>query len=227
MSFLDLLQTAGGRLGILEAHPKTAAGEPEKVVTRTVTLEELRSEIHADEVRALADQPADLALPFEKIFEAAGVSRPASKWNILRVREILESEGSKGNDRAALQHELLGRLNLAQVSAEEIVKEAIAQDQALDAFEDFVRKKAADRLAKTERRIAKLDAQIQTLQGERAALEARRQKDQREFHDWRRRKRAYERELAAAVGYLTDRPVISTDAEPPSEGPSEPQGKST
>ncbi|MBP1597502.1 MAG: hypothetical protein H6Q05_2879 [Acidobacteria bacterium] len=219
MSLLDLLQTVGGRLGILEAHPKTAAGEPEKVVTRTVTLEQLRTEIRADEVRALAGQPADLALPFDKIFEAAGVSRPASEWNILRVREILESERSKGRDRAAMQHELLSRLNLAQVSAEDVVKEAIAQDQALDAFEDFVRRKSADRLAMTERRIAELAAQIQALQGERAGLEARQQNDQRELLDWRRRKRAYERELAETVGYLTDRPVISTDTESPAEGP--------
>ena len=220
MSFLDLLQSVGGKLGILEIRAKTSAGEPEKVVTRTITLQELRTVIHADEVRALADRPADLSLPFERIFEAAGVSRPRGEWNVLRIREILEAEQPKGKDRAAVQRELLNGLNLARVSTEDIIKEAMAQDQALDAFEAFVRRKSADRLAMAEHKIAELDAQILLIQGERARLVERRQEEQLELLDWCRRKRAYERELAAAVGYLTDRPVITMDENEPAAGSS-------
>jgi len=91
------------------------------------------------------------------------------------------------------------------------LKEAMAQDQALDAFEVFVRKKVEDHMAMAEHQIAELDAKIQALQTERARLAERIPLDQDKLREWRRRKRAYERDLAAAIGYLTDRPVITTD----------------
>ncbi len=87
----------------------------------------------------------------------------------------------------------------------------MAQDQALDAFEVFVRKKVEDHMAAAEHQVSELDARIQALQGERARLAARVQLDQDKLREWRKNKRAYERDLAAAIGYLTDRPVITTD----------------
>jgi len=213
MSLLDLLQTAGGRLGILEAPSKADAGEPGKVVTRTVTLDELRSQIHSKDVRALAELPAELAQPFEKIFAAAGVDVPAHGWTIARLKALLLTEPYLRQERAAAQLALLNTLHSDRVPAEDLVKEAVAQDQALDAFESFVCNKTKDHLAAAERRITELDARIQALQNERARLAAHLQVEQENLRAWRCRKRAYERELASAVGYLTDRPVITTDDE--------------
>jgi hypothetical protein len=213
MSLLDLLQTVGGRLGILEAPSKADAGEPGKVVTRTVTLDELRSQIHSEDVRALADLPAELALPFEKIFDAAGVNVPAHGWTVARLKALLLTEPYRTQDRAAAQLVLLNTLQSAHAPAEDLVKEAMAQDQALDAFESFVCRKADDRHKTAERKISELDARIEALQNERAGLVERLQLEQENLRSWRRRKRAYERDLAAAVGYLTDRPVITTDDE--------------
>jgi len=213
MSLLDLLQTVGGRLGILEAPSSADAGEPEKIVTRTVTLEELRSHIQAEDVRALAATPAELALPFEKIFEAAGVGVPAHGWTVARLKALLRTEPYRGQERTAAQLALLNALSAARVPPEDLVREAVAQDQALDAFESFVCRKTQDRLSAAERRIAELDARLQTLQNERARLAEHVQAGQEDLRSWRQRKRVYERELASAVGYLTERPVITTDDE--------------
>jgi hypothetical protein len=147
MSLLDLLQTVGGRLGILEAPSRADAGEPGKVVTRTVTLEELRSQVHSEDVRALAELPAELSLPFEKIFEAAGVNVPAHGWTVARLKALLLTEPFQRQERANLQLALLNTLHSAHVPAEDLVKEAVAQDQALDAFESFVCNKAKDHMA--------------------------------------------------------------------------------
>jgi chromosome segregation ATPase len=211
MSFLILLQTVGGRLGILEAPAKEDTGELAKVVTRTVTLAELRTEIRSEEVRTLADLPAELTVSFDKIFEAAGVTSSRPGWNVARLKVLLRTEPYQSQERPAAQQALLNLLRSEQVQTEDLVKEAMAQDQALDAFEVFVCKKVEDHMATAEHQIAEMDAKIQALQAERTRLEARIQLDQSQLRAWRRSKRAYERDLAAAIGYLTDRPVITTD----------------
>ena len=214
MSFLDLLQTVGGRLGILEAPARAGSGPPEKVVTRTVTLAELKSEIRSEDVRTLAELPAELTVPYQKIFEAAGVGTPAHGWNLARLKALVEGEPFRAQSRTEAQRTLLGMLSSEHVPAEDLVREAMAQDQALDAFEAFVRRKVEDHMAQAEHQVSELDARIQALQGERARLAERVQLDQEKLREWRRRKRAYERELAATIGYVTDRPVITTDEMP-------------
>jgi chromosome segregation ATPase len=211
MSFLILLQTVGGRLGILEAPAKENTGELAKVVTRTVTLAELKTEIRSEEVRTLADLPAELTVSFDKIFEAAGVTSSRPGWNVAWLKALLRTEPYQSQERPAAQQALLNLLRSEQVQTEDLVKEAMAQDQALDAFEVFVCKKVEDHMATAEHQIAEMDAKIKALQSERMRLEARIQLDQSQLREWRRSKRAYERDLAAAIGYLTDRPVITTD----------------
>jgi hypothetical protein len=211
MSIFDLLQTVGGRLGILEASAPAGAGEPAKVATRTVTLDELKSEIRSEDVRALADLPAELGQPFEKIFEAAGATPPQHGWTIARLRALLATEAYRRQGHSEAQRSLLSTLSSARVPAEDLVREAMAQDQALDAFESFVSRKASDHMAVEEHRVAELDAKIQALQSERTRLAEHLQSEQEKLRDWRRRKRSYERELAATIGYITDRPVITTD----------------
>ncbi len=211
MSVLDLLQTVGGRLGILEAQAKSTPGAPQKIVTRTVSLDELKTEIRSEDVRALADQPADFTIPFEKIFTAAGVSEPGRAWSVSRLQDVLRSDRFKNREFAAVQKDLLDELRADKVAGEDLVKEAVAQDQALDAFEAFVRKKVDGHMAAAEHRTAEIDARIAALQAERAGLKERMQAEQNQLRDWCRRKRAHERELASAVRFLTDRPVISTD----------------
>jgi chromosome segregation ATPase len=210
MGLIDLLQSAGGRLGILETSPEVRNGECPKVQTRTVTLSELKSEIRAEEVQALAELPAELALSFNKIFAAAGV-RPGVSWNIEKLRGILQSDAFRNLDREAAQARLLSLLASEKIDAEDLVKEAMAQDQALDAFETFVIKKVEAHTAGAQRQIAELEEKIRGLQTECTCLAEHIRVDKNQLRDWCKRKRAYERELAASIGYLTDRPVITTD----------------
>ncbi len=212
MSLLDLLQSVGGRLGILEA-PKPSAGHAGKVLTRTVTLSELKSEIRSEEVRALADLPAELALPFDKIFAAAGIGASGHGWSVARVQDLLRTDSFRALEREAAQRALLERLRAENVDAEDLVREAVAKDQALDSFETFVHRKVEEWRALAERRIAEADAGIQALQSERARLTERLQLEQEKLRDWRQHKRDFERELASAIRYVTDLPVISTDDE--------------
>jgi hypothetical protein len=106
MSFWDLLQNLGDRLGLLETAVRPAGQPAVKIQTRTVTLAELTTEIRVEEVRALADLPAELSVPFEKIYETAGIQPPPSGWTLDRLKQYLLTDAEIESQISALQAEL-------------------------------------------------------------------------------------------------------------------------
>jgi len=213
MTFVRFLQGIGDRLGILESVPNQGSPPAARIQTRVVSLQELASEIRSVEVRALADSPAELAVPFEKIFEAAGIPSKPEDWTIDRLKQVIASVTDQQRSREAVQKSILELLNSNDVPAEALVKDAIARDQALDSFETRVREKMQDRQQACNRRLLELEAQVKGLQEERARLEAGQKSDDEKWREWRKRKRAHERELAAIASYIVDHPVITTDDE--------------
>ncbi|NWG12687.1 MAG: hypothetical protein HXY20_04035, partial [Acidobacteria bacterium] len=193
---------------------RKASKAPAKIQTRVVTLAELQSEIKAGEVRALAEAPAELTVAFEKIIEAAGIPTPASGWNIEKLSRLLGTDPFKDQPRDAVQRRILEVLSADKVDPEDLVKDAMARDQALDAFEKHAERKMMNRMTALERKAAEVKAKIVELQKEGARLEALVSEERKRWLAWQRRKRAHERELARAVGYLIDRPVVTTEEDP-------------
>jgi hypothetical protein len=200
MDLLLMLRMLGDRLGIIELpSDRPAPAAPVKIQTRAITLAELETNIQMTEVRELAGLTPELAVPFEDIFKAAGIQGTSSGWTVERLQQLLNTDPIRAMDRAAAQQEVLRILAAEKVDAADIVKDAVSRDQALDAYEDSAFKKKAER-------IRLLEDQRQRLSREIADEEER-------WREWRDRKRQRERELAQAVGYLIDRPVISIDDE--------------
>lgn len=215
MSLLDTLRALGDRLGVLEVPQNTTPSRPAKVQTRTVTLSELTTEIRAEEVHELAQLPAELSVAFEKIFESAGVKPPARGWTVERLGQLLRTEQFKGMDRQAAQNAILKILSSEKVDVEELVRDAIARDQALDAFAASVQKKIKERMATRERRMVEMDAQIRALEEQRKPLKEEAKRDEQQWRQWRERKRAQEKDMAWAIGFLIDRPVVTIDEDSP------------
>jgi hypothetical protein len=213
MSLFDRLKSLGSKLGLLQMGPPPAGAvaEPSKIQTRKVSLDELTSEVRAEEVRMLAELPAELSVAFEKVFEAAQVAPPAHGWSIERLVELLRTEQYRGMARESAQKAVLGVLSAVKAEVEDVVRDALARDQALDKFEDFARKKMRDRGAARQRRIAETEEKIRSLKAEGARLEDENRTDEEQWKAWRDRKVAYEREMAWAIGFLMDKPVITTD----------------
>ena len=194
-----MLRKLGDRLGIIELagdpqHPSA----PVKIQTRTITLDELLS-IHLKSVKHLAEQPADLPASFEDVFKAAGIQTPSSGWTVDRLCKLLNDDRLRTLDRAALQRETLETLAREKVDAADIVKDAIARDQALDAFADFTAKKREQWLAERREEQRQLERQIA--------------ESEKKWKEWRALKRERERDMARAIEYLIDKPVISIDEE--------------
>lgn len=211
MSFIKLLEGIGDRLGILETAAGPDASLAVTIQTRIVTLRELSSEINSGEVRALADLPAELAMDFEKIFETAGIALPPKGWTVDKLRQLVGSERYKGMSKEEVQKSILDLLSSESVPAEEVVRDAMARDKALDSFEAFVGEKIHDHVEARNKKILEIEQQIKDLQEEIAGLKEKAKAEEEKWREWRKEKRAREREMALAISYVVDHPVITTD----------------
>jgi hypothetical protein len=207
MNLLSMLRALGDRLGILElSKAPQQPSAPAKVHTRTITLAELIMTIQTTEVCHLADLPSELSVPFQEVFKAAGIGVPSGGWTVDRLLEFLNTDRIRRMDHAQAQHETLGMLAAEKVDAADILKDAISRDQALDAFEECVIKKRQQWQTEKKQLLEELKQQQRRVEQE---IEV----EQKKWTEWRRLKRQRELDMARAVGYLVDRPVISTEEE--------------
>jgi hypothetical protein len=213
MSFVKFLQGIGDRLGILERVEVPGTPPTARIQTRSISLRELASAIKSDEIRTLADSPTELSVPFEKIYETAGISSNPQDWTIERLKQVLSGESLKNKPREEVQKSVLDLLNSEGVPVEKIVKDAVARDQALDSFETFVREKMQIRMETCKNRKMELESRIRDLQEENRALEKALKADEEKWREWRMQKRAREQELATLVGCVVDHIVITLDNE--------------
>jgi hypothetical protein len=196
MTFFKFLQGIGDKLGILETVTVTESVTVSRIQTRTISLQELATEIRSGEIQILADSPAELLIPFEKIFEAAGISTQPEDWTIDRLKGLVTSEACRGKPRESVQQAVLQALASAGVPAEALVKDAMARDQAMDSFESRVDEKMRDRKQSCHNRLLQIELQIKKLQEDDAKLRESMKSDEEKWREWRKQKRAHERELA-------------------------------
>jgi hypothetical protein len=207
MNLLGALRRLGDRLGIIElSHDPQQPSVPVKIETRAITLAELIMTIQIAEVRELAELPAELSVSFEDVFKAAGIEAPPGGWTVDRLLEFVNSDRIRKMDYADAQREILSMLAAEKVDTAAVVKDAISCDQALDAFEESISKKRQQWQTEKKQLLAELKEQQQQLEQE---IDAEEQK----WNKWRRMKRQRELDMARAVGYLIDKPVISIDDE--------------
>jgi len=215
MSFFRLLQGIGDRLGILEPVSSPGRTAVVRVETKIVTLQELESEIKNGDVCSLAASPEELHIPFEKIFEAAGISTNPDDWTIGRLKQLVTEESFKGLSHEEAQKKVLELFGSEGVSAEEIVRDAIARDRALDSFESCVNEKMQARREGLKKRMREIETRIEDLQREKASVEVQLKIDEEQWNEWKKQKRAHERELAWLASYIVDHPVITSEDDVP------------
>jgi len=203
MGLLAKLQELGCQLKLVQSVARPAAKEPTKVATKAVTLKELMTELHADNVKLLAESPVELTIEFGKIFESAGIKIPNHGWTIEKFIEVFQSKYQKA-DVNENKKAVMTWLNENKVSAEELVRDALAKDQALDAYEEFVLKKMNGRSQARQGRIPEIAKQIDKLKQELKQLEGEMQQEQNDAGKWQNRKKSYEQDISRAVDLLTN-----------------------
>ncbi len=205
------MQGIGDRLGILEKVSEPNAEPSEAIQTKVLTLRELASEINSADVRALADLSPEPELSFAQIFLTAGISSPPEAWNVDKLKQVVLGEPLKNKSREEIQRAVLDMLHSEGIPVEDVVKDAIARDQALDEFESFAREKKQKQTEMRQKKILEIESRIKDLQDELMGLREKSQAEEKQWIEWKRRKRAHEQEMALIIGYLVDHPVITTE----------------
>ncbi len=213
MTFFKFLQGIGDRMGILETVSHSDSAPITRIQTRNVSLRELAIELRLSEISDLADAPAELVVPFEQIFKVAGISSKPGDWTIDRLKEVVASESCKQKAREEVQRTVLELLASEGVSAETVVRDAMARDQALDSFQSRVDERMRDRRQSCKDRLLEIEMWIKDLQEERGKLTESLKAYEDKWREWKRQKRAHERELASLASYIVDHPVITMDEE--------------
>jgi len=85
------------------------------------------------------------------------------------------------------------------IDGSDIVRDAIARDQALDAFEASIAEKRRQWITAKKLEMRQIEEEIKS--------------EEKAWTEWRKRKRQREKDMAQAVGYLIDKPVISIEEE--------------
>jgi hypothetical protein len=204
MGLMDRLQALGHQLKLIEMAP-ACHDSPRKISTRIISLQELAQEIYRDKKPVQKDLTEELSVSFDQIFTAAGIQNDPARWTIERLRERLLAEPYSAMDRHTAQRAILEELTAENVSPEDLIKDAMARDQSLDAFENGVRGKMRDRAAVWEKRKKEIETRISELKEEADHLEKVAQEDKKVLRDWQQRKEEHEKEMTWAVEFLLER----------------------
>jgi hypothetical protein len=163
--------------------------------------------------------PAEVAADVDlaTVYQTAKIETPTHGYTVLKVADMLQSEHLQALPPDVKKRSILVALEAAGVSIDEIVRDAVRRDQALDTYErvleqhhhELTARLAAENQAieaEIAQRVAELRARIEENNKAAAA-------DQAELQAWRRRKQQDERTIAEAVSYFVSENPIST-AEP-------------
>lgn len=211
MTLVDRLCAIGGILRIVHVTRIETSQSHEKITTRTIALKDLIVEIQSEQVHSLAQDPHEAIDGFERIFAAAGIKSPAHGWTAEKLRDLLRQEPYRTMDVKSAQKILVEKLRAEEVPAEEIIQDAVLRDKALDAFEVGAATRIEQRQQVSQERIGQIKAQIEALRKESAGLEQATQAESSQWQQWRSRKVDFEKEMAWALGYLMDQPMITVD----------------
>lgn len=184
----------------------------------------------AAEAEATGGGEGDEIPDFVAIYRAAGVTDPAHGYTAYKVLEIFSSPGFAALDTRAKAAALTGFLNMnptGPVPIHEIVQDAVRRDQALDRFEEFLRRKLAERTEQIEKDNAQLQAEIdEVTRRNREKMEANGiavETDQARLTRWLVIKRAEERKLFDAVNpFVEQNPISTADVSRPAATPPPP-----
>jgi hypothetical protein len=165
-----------------------------------------------------APAPADVAagVDLSTVYETAKIETPAHGYTVLKVAEMLRSEHLQALPPDVKKRSILVALDAAGVAVDDIVRDAVRRDKALDTYERVLEQHHADLRARLSNENQAIEAEIaQRVSELRARIDENNKAvaaDEAELRGWRARKQQDERTIADAVSYFVSENPISTAA---------------
>ena len=192
--------------------------------------------LSADEVvgpppapRSTSSLPATVD-DFEAVYKDAGIVNPAHGYGVGKIAEMLESPRLQALGREVKAAAVMAALEAAGVDLKEVIRDAVARDQALDGFEAAKERELAEMRAQNEVRAQgiqeEIDAFLRSKNAELESLKGATKAAESDFITLRARKRVEEQRLHDTVAHFIeggDNPISAqapASAAPPSPGPS-------
>lgn len=194
----DFVRELGIKAGLLHLEEKERAEEVAEISTRVLSLKALMEE----EGEPLTRPPAELSIKFEQLF--AALPACAHGWTVEKVRELLASETLKNLPRTDLEKAVKEELSKAQVPVEDIVKDALNRDRALDSYQESLEKKFKDREQSVHDRIRELQQEIEDCQKQISELKSSEESSRRLLQEWVDQKSRIEEDMVSVVSLLSD-----------------------
>lgn len=168
----------------------------------------------AQPIETEGGEPVD----FHAIYDAVGIKSPAGNFDVYKVEQMLNSDHLKEMTRSVKKNAVLVAVEAAGVSIDDVVKDAVQRDRALDAYET-VEEKSVQQLEKqkSEENMAIQEEIDRFLQEKRAIIEANNQavrNAKERFRDWQLRKQEEEQRIFDVVNYFLSPNPITTSTHP-------------
>jgi hypothetical protein len=206
MKLLKFLKKLAQDAKILQTDAEIEQKEHVKMETFCVSLGKLIEEKSENEMQGSAPE---LNVTFEEIYELLNVVPPAHGCNVDKAMQILSSEQFCKLEQSAAKKKFCDLLVANNIPSQDIIKDAISRDKALDSYEEFACSKLGERSESREKKIAALKQQIDQCQTDIKQLKAAQVKDAESFQKWIIKKVEKENQLVQVVAMVTTGSLIS------------------
>ena len=211
MKVIKFLKNLAANAKIIKIIEEAKQKEPPRVETSSLSLEQLIKKEFQKNVDA-----SELNIGFDKIYELHKVGSPESGWGVEKVLNLISSDQFKKLSSAEARKTLQGIITDSKI-VQDIIKDAVSRDGALDSYEQFAYSKLEERLEMCDKKIENLKKQIEDCKKDIILLESMQLKDREGFQRWIDKKVAKEEELVRVVSLFTSDNLVSVGPVPNKE----------
>jgi hypothetical protein len=148
------------------------------------------------------------------VYEAARIPVPAHGYTVLKIADMLQSEHLQALPADVKRKSILVALDAAGVPVDDIVRDAVARDRALDTYErvlaENLEKVRAAKAAENQRLEEEIAQRVAELRGRIDENNREVGREQDELQAWRVRKQREETTIAEAVSpFVSENPITT------------------
>ncbi len=166
-------------------------------------------------------------IPSEDIYRAAGIMMPRKGYSIMKVVEMLNSDHLRSLSKDMKRVAVLMALDAAGVPLDEVLSDARARQQALDAYEAEQKKRAEAEWARKADENASIEAELERIKAHHMARIARNveavAREKATFERWVVAKKQEAQSMAEAAELCLKAPAPSAPPAPAREAPAQAQ----
>ncbi len=220
MKVTKFLKKYAAKIGLIETVDESDQTSLVGIKTICISLADLQAKYESDSPENKGIFMPELLTDFDNLLESLKIQTPPHGWTAPRIICLLNSAELKTQKKDAVRQYLITVLKNENVPVEDILKDAINRDKALDIFEKIFHDKLRVLITSRKQEIMNLAGEIAQCRERIKNIKNSIQHDKKVYRNWLQKKINKEQELLEAVSLLSPNkgisagPVIGVDEEP-------------